>query len=77
MPCWARASSFARKARPMYARLVAEQIWVIDVQKMVLHVQRAADAADVPLAIALTPSANISLHALPDVQIDLAPLVAE
>lgn len=63
--------------RPIYIRHAAEEIWVIDVQKMGLHVQRASDAAGASMAMPLTASASITLHALPDVQIDLAPLVEE
>jgi hypothetical protein len=63
--------------RPIYLRHAATEIWVFDVQKKVLHVQRASESVGAPLAIPLTPSASITLHALPEVQIDLAPLVEE
>src|SRR5262249_59673306 len=34
--------------RPIYVRHAAEEIWVIDVQKMALHVQRPADGTPGP-----------------------------
>ena len=63
--------------RPIYLSHAATEIWVVDVQRSVLHVQRASDGASSPEKIALTPSASISLHALPGVQIDLSRLAAE
>src|SRR5882724_2460368 len=59
--------------RPIYVRQAAEEIWIIDVQKMVLHVQRPSDTASAPQAIALAPSSSVTLHAMPDVEVDLAP----
>ena len=61
--------------RPIYVRHAAEEIWVIGVQKRVLHVQRSADTAVAPQAIQLTASSSVVPHSLPDVRIDLAPLV--
>jgi Uma2 family endonuclease len=63
--------------RPIYLKHAATEIWVVDVQKSLLHVQRASDGASAPQKIALTPSATISLHALPGVQVDLSRLAAE
>jgi Uma2 family endonuclease len=63
--------------RPIYLRHSAAEIWIVDVQKMVLHVQRASEGGTVPQAAALTPSTSVSLHALPGVAIDLSPLAPQ
>jgi Uma2 family endonuclease len=60
--------------RPIYLRHSAAEIWIIDVQKMMLHVQRASDASPAPQTVTLTSSASVSLHALPGVVMDLSPL---
>lgn len=60
--------------RPIYLQHAAAEIWIVDVQKMVLHVQRASDASSAPQAMALKPSTSIALHALPGVEIDLSSL---
>jgi Uma2 family endonuclease len=63
--------------RPIYVSQAAAEIWIVDVQKMVLHVQRASDGASSPRSIMLTRSASVSLHALPGVQVDLSRLAPE
>jgi Uma2 family endonuclease len=58
--------------RPIYLQHSAAEIWIVDVQKRVLRVQRGSDAA--PQTIVLGPSTSVSLHALPGVVMDLSSL---